>query len=217
VAERTINDAASNGKALAYHFADPALELEGADGITARERAHEALAVKRSEFDSLGLVLGYSYAASPVVVPDGSPVPAEDPIRYTPSASPGAVLPHAWLDDSTSVYDVLGDGFTLLVDAGAQAAAAVDPYAQVRAAAADRQIPLTVAVVGPDRHGTPMSEWWAAEAVLVRPDQHVAWRGSAADAAARALLVAAGIVPAVRTGTEAFEIQENVHVNAVIS
>ncbi|MGM9470413.1 FAD-dependent monooxygenase [Pseudarthrobacter sp. YS3] len=217
VAERTINDAATNGKALAYHFADPALELEGADGVAARERAYEALAVKRSEFDSLGLVLGYSYAASPVVVPDGSPVPAEDPIRYTPSASPGAVLPHAWLDDSTSVYDVLGDGFTLLVDAGAQAAAAVDPYAQVRAAADDRQIPLTVAVVGPDRHGTPMSEWWAAEAVLVRPDQHVAWRGSAADAAARALLVAAGLVPAVRTGTEAFEIQENVHVNAVIS
>ena len=217
VAERTINDAAANGKALAYHFADPALELESADGVAARARAHEALAVKRSEFDSLGLVLGYSYAASPLVVPDGSPVPAEDPIRYTPSASPGAVLPHAWLDDSTSVYDVLGDGFTLLVDAGAQAAAAVDPYAQVLAAAADRRIPLTVAVVGPDRQGIPMAEWWAAEAVLVRPDQHVAWRGSSAAAAARALLVAAGLVPAVRTGTEALEIQENAHVNAVIS
>lgn len=217
VAERTIIDAVTNGKALAYHFVDPALELEGAEGEAARVRAHDALGVKRSEFDSLGLVLGYSYAASPLVIPDGSPVPAEDPIRYTPSASPGAVLPHAWLDDSTSVYDVLGDGFTLLVDAGALAGSAVDPYADVLAAAADRRIPLTVAAVGPDRNGLPMAEWWAAEAVLVRPDQHVAWRGSSADSASRALLVAAGLVPAVQTCTETLEIQENDHVNAVIS
>jgi 2-polyprenyl-6-methoxyphenol hydroxylase-like FAD-dependent oxidoreductase len=213
VAERTINDAASNGKALAYHFADPALELEGADGITARERAHEALAVKRSEFDSLGLVLGYSYAASPVVVPDGSPVPAEDPIRYIPSASPGALLPHAWLEGPTSVYDVLGDGFTLLVDAGALAGAAVeDRYAAVLAAAAGQRIPLTVAAVGPDRNGVPVADLWAAEAVLVRPDQHVAWRGSSAEAAAQALNIAAGWSRA-----ETLEIQESSHVSAVVS
>jgi hypothetical protein len=37
-----------------------------------------------------------------------------------------------------------------------------------------------------------MAELWAADAVLVRPDQHVAWRGSSAEAAAAALAVAAG-------------------------
>lgn len=213
VAERTINDAAANGKALAYHFADPALEAVGADGIAARASAHEALGVKQSEFDSLGLVLGYSYAASPLVVPDGSPVPAEDPIRYTPSASPGALLPHAWLDDSASIYDALGEGFTLFVDAGALAGAAVESaYAPVLATAADQRIPLTVVAFGPDRQGLPMAELWAADAVLVRPDQHVAWRGSSADAAARALRIAAGW-----TRTENLEIQEPAHVNAVIS
>ncbi|WP_426226518.1 FAD-dependent monooxygenase [Pseudarthrobacter sp. DSP2-3-2b1] len=218
VAERTINDAAANGKALAYHFADPALELAGADGVAARERAHEALAVKRSEFDSLGLVLGYSYAASPAVVPDGSPVPAEDPIRYIPSASPGALLPHAWLEGPTSVYDVLGDGFTLLVDAGALAGAAVeDRYAAVVAAAAGQRIPLTVEAVGPDRNGVPMADLWAAEAVLVRPDQHVAWRGSSAGAAAHALFVAAGGSRNEPSGTETLKIQESSHVSAVVS
>ncbi|RAX46209.1 2-polyprenyl-6-methoxyphenol hydroxylase [Arthrobacter sp. AQ5-06] len=213
VAERTINDAAANGKALAYHFADSALAASGAEGDTARARAHEALAVKQSEFDSLGLVLGYTYAASPSVIPDGSPVPAEDPIFYIPSASPGALLPHAWLDDSTSIYDVLGDGFSLLVDAASLAGVAVDSvHAPALAAAAAQGIPLTVSAVGPDRNGVSMSDLWAAEAVLVRPDQHVAWRGSSAEAAAYAVRVAAGWVH-----SEPQDSKEAAHVDVVVS
>lgn len=197
VAARTIRDAATNGKALAYHFADPDLAASGPAGETARAAAHAALAVKQSEFDSLGLVLGYAYGDSPVVVPDGSPVPVEDPIRYVPSASPGALLPHAWLADDTSVYDRLGTGFTLLADAGALAGVpATDAFAPVLDAAARQGIPVTVAAVGPSADGTPLSDLWGAEAVLVRPDQHVAWRGSSAQAAAAALSTAAGRTPA---------------------
>ncbi|HJV97493.1 MAG TPA: FAD-dependent monooxygenase [Arthrobacter sp.] len=193
VAARTIRDAAANGKALAYHFADPALRSESDGGLLAREAAHQALAVKQSEFDSLGLVLGYAYGDSPLVVPDGSPVPAEDPIRYVPSASPGALLPHAWLARSTSVYSLLGSGFTLLADAGALAGVPVSQtFASVLDAAARQGIPVTVAAVGPSDDGTPMADLWGADAVLVRPDQHVAWRGSSAEAAAAALAVAAG-------------------------
>ncbi|MCU1516726.1 MAG: 2-polyprenyl-6-methoxyphenol hydroxylase [Pseudarthrobacter sp.] len=193
VAARTIREAASNGKALAYHFADPALRSDGDDGLRARQAAHQALAIKQSEFDSLGLVLGYAYADSPVVVPDGSPVPAEDPIRYVPSASPGALLPHAWLDSTTSVYSLLGAGFTLLADAGALGGVpGGQAFAPVLDAAARQGIPVTVAAVGPDDDGTSMADLWGADAVLVRPDQHVAWRGSSAEAAAEALAVAAG-------------------------
>jgi 2-polyprenyl-6-methoxyphenol hydroxylase-like FAD-dependent oxidoreductase len=208
VAARTIRDAAANGKALAYHFADPALTVEGPAGDAARMAAHEALAVKQSEFDSLGLVLGYAYADSPVVVPDGSPVPAEDPIRYVPSASPGALLPHTWLAGGTSLYSMLGQGFTLLADAGALAGAGAladagaragmpeaSAYAEVLEAGARQGIPVTVAAVGPSEEGTPLSELWGADAVLVRPDQHVAWRGSSAAAAAAALSIAAGRAP----------------------
>lgn len=193
VAARTIGDAATNGKALAYHFADPALWAEGTAGAAAREAAREALAVKQSEFDSLGLVLGYAYGDSPVVVPDGSPVPAEDPVVYVPSASPGALLPHAWVDKTTSVYDLLGKGFTLLVNA---AALGGRPGAEVFAAVADAGnrdgIPVAIAAIGPFDDGTEPAGLWGAEAVLVRPDQHVAWRGSSPEAAAAALAVAAG-------------------------
>ncbi|VXB37573.1 2-polyprenyl-6-methoxyphenol hydroxylase and related FAD-dependent oxidoreductases [Arthrobacter sp. 9V] len=218
VAQRTINDAAANGKALAYHFADPALELEGAAGDAARATARAALAVKQSEFDSLGLVLGYSYSGSPLVVPDGAPVPAEDPILYTPSATPGALLPHAWLDHSTSLYDVLGPGFTLLVDAETLGGAVVeDVYARVLATAAEQGVPLTVLAVGPAVNGLAMADLWAATAVLVRPDQHVAWRGSSAEAAAHALPVAAGWTRPEASESEASEIKESAHADAVIS
>ncbi|WP_197273509.1 FAD-dependent monooxygenase [Arthrobacter sp. ZBG10] len=193
VAARTISDAAANGQALAYHFADPALAAAGPAGDAARAAAHQALAVKQSEFDSLGLVLGYSYAGSPVVVPDGLPIPPDDPISYVPSASPGALLPHTWLADATSVYSSLGTGFTLLADAGTLAGVPeTDVFAPVLAAAARQGIPVTVAAVGPSDDGTAMAELWGAGAVLVRPDQHVAWRGNAAEAAAAALSVAAG-------------------------
>ncbi|MDQ0693092.1 FAD-dependent monooxygenase [Arthrobacter sp. W4I7] len=196
IAARTIRDAAANGKALAYHFADPDLAAAGPAGEAARQAAHEALAVKRSEFDSVGLVLGYAYGDSPVVVPDGAPVPAEDPIHYVPSASPGSLLPHAWLEDATSLYSRLGQGFTLLADAGALAGVPADAaFAPVLAAGARQGIAVTLAAVGPSDDGTPLSELVGADAVLVRPDQHVAWRGSSADAAAAALSVAAGWVP----------------------
>lgn len=203
VAARTIRDAATNGEALAYHFADPALRSAGGDGIRARQAAYEALAVKQSEFDSLGLVLGYAYADSPLVVPDGSPVPAEDPIRYVPSASPGALLPHAWLDDSTSLYSLLGIGFTLLADAAALGGVPeVQVFAPVVHAAARQGIPVTITAVGPSDDGTPMADLWGADAVLVRPDQHVAWRGTSAEAAAAALAVAAGWSAAPRHSFE---------------
>lgn len=193
VAARTIRDAAENGKALAYHFADPDLALAGPAGDAARRAAHDALAVKQSEFDSLGLVLGYAYGGSPVVVPDGSSLPAEDPIRYVPSAVPGALLPHAWLADGTSLYSVLGRGFALLADAGALGGVpAATVFEPVLAAAARQGIPVTVTAVGCSDEGTPLSQVWGATAVLVRPDQHVAWRGNSADEAADALVAAAG-------------------------
>ncbi|MDQ0661897.1 2-polyprenyl-6-methoxyphenol hydroxylase-like FAD-dependent oxidoreductase [Arthrobacter ulcerisalmonis] len=193
VAARTIRDAAENGKALAYHFADPELAAAGPAGEAARETAQAALAVKQSEFDSLGLVLGYAYGDSPLVVPDGLPAPAEDPIHYVPSARPGALLPHAWLRDGTSLYSHLETGFTLLADAGRLGGVpAATFFEPVLAAAARQSIPVAVAAVGSSGEGTPLSVLWGAEAVLVRPDQHVAWRGNSAEAAAAALSVAAG-------------------------
>ncbi len=189
VAARTIADASANNNALAHHFADELLGAAGPAGDAARAAAAAGLQVKKSEFHSHGLVLGYSYAGSPVVTDDGSGAPPEDPIRYTPSAHPGGLLPHVWLADGRSVYDALGTGFTLVALPGVT----VGP--EVTDAAAQHGIPLTVRQLRlgdtePDEDA--LRERWGADLLLVRPDQHVAWRGSDPAAAAAGLLRAAG-------------------------
>ena len=117
---------------------------------------------KRTEFYSLGLVLGYSYAGSPVVQP--GPRPELDVASYTPAAEPGARLPHSWLPDGSSLYDRLGRGFTL-IGPGLAAPGVADLVRRARR----RRIPLALAEPPPDYP-------WRSEFLLVRPDQHIAWR-----------------------------------------
>jgi 2-polyprenyl-6-methoxyphenol hydroxylase-like FAD-dependent oxidoreductase len=191
VAARTIADASANNNALAHHFADELLGADGPPGAAARARAAAGLQIKKSEFHSQGLVLGYNYAGSPVVTDDGTAAPAEDPIDYTPSAHPGCLLPHVWLADGRSIYDGLGAGFTLLTLPAADPAAAD----RVRAAAERHGIPVTVLALTPgdtDLDAAQLRDRWGADLLLVRPDQHVAWRGSDPGAAAAGLLRAAG-------------------------
>ena len=122
--------------------------------------------VKKFEFYSLGLVLGYSYAGSPLIQPGAPPSPAADTTSYTPAARPGARLPHAWSADGTSLYDRLGTGFTLLGPAGRGGGLAER--------ARGRGIPLAVAQPPPDYP-------WRDDFLLVRPDQHIAWRAGDPD------------------------------------
>ena len=168
VAQRTIAAAGDQEAFTATRFAGRDADAEGPDGDAVRAELAQALQVKDPEFHSLGLVLGYDYADSPVVVPDGSTPPPHHVVDFVPSAHPGARLPHAWLTTDRSVHDELGDGFTLLVTAGDPAPLVVE--------AARRGVPLSVT----DLSAVPsLRDLWGAGLVLVRPDQHVAWRGDA--------------------------------------
>lgn len=168
VASRTIGAAGSQEAFLAPSFADVDLDDDGTAGQLLRSDLGRRLAVKDAEFHSLGLVLGYDYPDSPVVVPDGREVPPESITSYVPSAHAGARLPHAWLPDGDSIYDLLGDGFTVLcLTADADAAPLSD-------AAALRRVPLRVLDLS---HLPQLHALYQADLVLVRPDQHVAWRG----------------------------------------
>lgn len=182
VARQTIADAAAQEAHLARAFAHPDLDDDTPAGQRRRAAVSTALEPKRGEFHSLGLVLGYHYAGSPVVVDDGSPVPEHVPLDYHGSARPGARLPHRWLDDGSSLFDHLGPAFTLL---------RLDPTVDVacfRAAAARSGVPLTVLDppgMSPTAYGAPL--------LLVRPDQHVAWRGSDDTVADQVLDAARGV------------------------
>jgi 2-polyprenyl-6-methoxyphenol hydroxylase-like FAD-dependent oxidoreductase len=170
VAQRTIAAAGGQEAFLAPSFAAAELDADGPAGEALRAEVAQALQVKDPEFHSLGLVLGYDYPSSPVVVPEGPPVPEQPVNTFEPSAHPGARLPHVWLPDGTSVYDLLGEDFTLV-----RLGPAADGNA-LSAAAARLGVPLRVLDLA---HLPRLRTLYEADLLLVRPDQHVAWRGSA--------------------------------------
>ncbi len=180
VAAQTIADAGAQEKLLAPSFVHSAGADADVDPSRARQRLSAALQGKQGEFISPGLVLGYHYAASPAIVDDGSPVPAHDPITYHGSARPGARLPHVWSSPSQGIFDELGTGFTVLHAAG------TDP-SQVVDAATRLGIPIATVEIS-----APIADRYAATMMLIRPDQHVAWRGSDGDDAEAVLRVVTG-------------------------
>lgn len=187
VHQRFIAEAVINYATASEQLASDALEQDGPAGDALRAEAGPRIAAtKQREFRTLGIVLGYRYAGSPIIVADGSTPPPEHPTDYFPSAHPGCRAPHAWLPDGTALFDHFGAGYTLLVTdavADAVADAVTDTRALVQAAA-DSGVPLTV--VAPALPG--LRNLYAARLALIRPDQHVAWRGDALPADLHALL-----------------------------
>ena len=116
VHERTINEALYNYGSTANQLVRPALEETGLIGeATRREVADIIQATKVREFKTLGVVLGMRYQDSPIIVPDGTDPPLDHFMLYVPSAHPGCLAPHLWLNDGSSLYDHFGEGFTLLI------------------------------------------------------------------------------------------------------
>ena len=171
VHERTIAEAVHNFGLTGQLLVRPALEDAGLIGeATRREVADIIAATKVREFKTLGIVLGMRYADSPIVVDDGSEPPPDHFMLYVPSAHPGCLAPHLWLADGSSLYDHFGEGFTLLVTDG-------DPRAadEFVAAAAERRVPMKVLAL-PDQR---LRARYEKRFIVIRPDQHVAWRGDA--------------------------------------
>lgn len=129
-----------------------------------------------------GVYLGYRYAQSPIICGDGTSEPVSDPLRYIPSTWPGARPPSLLLPDGGQLFEKFGREFTLLDTVGDGRADAL------LNAAAERGLPLRHLVVQDRR----VRELWERDLTLVRPDQHVAWRGN------RVPGDAAGVVDKVR-------------------
>jgi 2-polyprenyl-6-methoxyphenol hydroxylase-like FAD-dependent oxidoreductase len=174
---RTIDEALENYRTLSDQLLKDDLDAESAQGERARAAvAEEIVATKTREFDTLGVVLGSRYDDSPIILDDGSAAPLEHYAHYQPSAHPGCLAPHAWLDDGSSLYDHFGRGYTLLLLDNTAAVLAQ----QIADAAALAAVPLTLL----DLRGKNLDELYAAPLALIRPDQFVAWRGSDVDPAA---------------------------------
>jgi hypothetical protein len=107
--------------------------------------------------------------SSPIVWYDGAAAPQSSTVEYQPTTLPGSRAPHAWLSDGRSTIDLFGNGFTLL-----RLGASAPQPSSIERAAAQRGVPLHNIGIADPAIATP----YERPLVLVRPDGHVAWRGT---------------------------------------
>ncbi|NLD56268.1 MAG: hypothetical protein GX652_16590 [Burkholderiaceae bacterium] len=180
VAQRNVDEAASNRAEDAAVPVSPRLEDDSPEGQAERDAVARVIREKRAkEWNSLGIQLGYRYDPSRICVPDGTKAPPDSPTDYVPGTWPGSRAPHAWLAPGRSLLDGYGDGFVLVSTGPARPGAA----ALVQAAQA-RGLPLRIEAVD----DPAIARLYQRPLVLVRPDGHVAWRGDSAPADAAELV-----------------------------
>ena len=149
-----------------------------------REKLRKAIAFKSYEFNCHGVEMNQRYQSA-AVVSDGTPEPAyarDKELYYQATSWPGARLPHVWLERSgakISTLDLTGQGkFALLTGIGGEAWVEA-----AKAVSAETGTEIVCSVIGPGRDATDVFGDWARArevdeggCLLVRPDQHVAFR-----------------------------------------
>jgi 2-polyprenyl-6-methoxyphenol hydroxylase-like FAD-dependent oxidoreductase len=145
-----------------------AVHNDGWDGVRSRRRfAREILDLGNLENEADGIEFGYRYDSSPAIWHESGTAPIQSTHTYTPATWPGVRAPSLFLADGRAIFDLFGTGFTLLRFADIDVAPIVD-------AAADRVTPLDVV----DVRDTHARRLYQRDLVLIRPDQHVAWRSN---------------------------------------
>lgn len=168
-----------NIQAFHRYFADTP------EGAARRQMTAEVINTQRAEFQAHDIEIGFRYDEG-ALVPDGTEAPPRGTLgdTHVPTMRPGHRMAHAWLEGpSGTVSDLdlanLGQ-FTVFVNgpAGEWQAAANE----VSTATGNR---IAVVTIGEGQEYHPADARWselsgleAGGAILVRPDQHVAWRNA---------------------------------------
>ena len=145
------------------------IEDEGARGEATRAKlGRELHELELRQQCAAGLNFGYFYDKSPIIAYDEEPHPDYTMHEFTSSTVPGCRAPHFWLPNHSSLYDVLGRYYTLM---------RTDPRVDVTnlvEVARQRCIPLSVL----DIDTLEARALYSFKLTLIRPDQHIAWRGN---------------------------------------
>lgn len=147
---------------------DPLVHEDTEAGAQARKTWGDLIkSLGNAENESLGIELDYRYRASPIICHEGDE-PAWDKLHYQVGTWPGKRAPHVFLESGQAIFDLFGAWFTLV---------RFDPALDVSGlldAAASRGVPLTLLDIS-DENARSIYE---RDLVLIRPDQHICWRGS---------------------------------------
>ncbi|EAU31818.1 predicted protein [Aspergillus terreus NIH2624] len=145
------------------------------EGETLRAKIADWVRTHDGENKDHGIEMGYRYTGSNIILPSDDPThePPFHAREYVPTTWPGSRVPHVFLKDgTTSIYDLLGTGpqFTLVdfTPGGTY-------IQQFTRHAEELNVPFKTVHLPEENH---VRSVWEREAVLVRPDDHVAWRAS---------------------------------------
>tara|TARA_R110000751_G_scaffold307857_3_gene432912 strand:- start:56203 stop:57831 length:1629 start_codon:yes stop_codon:yes gene_type:complete len=173
IAERNASVSTHNFNQLKSVINCTGILEETPEGERIRERiGAQITGATKTEWETMGVHLGYRYEASPILASDGTDEPYDDHRYYVPTARPGHRAPHVWLGggppNGLSTLDLFGPGFVLL-----RLGTSPQSCDTFERSARKRNIPLRVI----DLDQADILELYESPLVLVRPDGHVAWRG----------------------------------------
>jgi hypothetical protein len=138
-----------------------------------QRRAEIGALIGQGRGGAAGVEFDERYDASAAIWYEPGQLDSEEPWRpdrYADDPRPGHRAPDGYLDPwGDTLYDRIGNGFALLVLTGDGTAGQA-----FAAEAAARSLPFAVIHL-PD---PAVRELYGADNVLIRPDQHVAWRGA---------------------------------------
>lgn len=154
-------------------------------GHSFRAQVARIIDTQAIEFCAHGIELGFRYSNGGLLLDDGSLPAQRDPLgqKYFPTTKPGHRLPHAWIEKEgkvLSTHDLVHDKpvFALITDA--QGGAWIS---SAEAAAKKLGIGIAIAQIGEmcpyrdyDERWTVLKGIQPGGAILVRPDNIVAWR-----------------------------------------
>ncbi|KAL3456924.1 hypothetical protein BJX64DRAFT_293607 [Aspergillus heterothallicus] len=157
----------------------PGVVLELSErGEDIRAKIAEWFSSHDAENLDIGLEMGYWYTSSNVVVID-KPREEEPPFHErenVPTTWPGARVPHVFLKDGvTSTHDLLGTGSEYTLIDFTSTGSYTDSFVYE---AKTLKIPVKSVHLPDEDH---VRRIWERDAILVRPDDHVAWRSSLSD------------------------------------
>ncbi|MGE0742636.1 MAG: FAD-dependent monooxygenase [Hyphomonadaceae bacterium] len=164
-----IGEAAANHSVLPQQLVREQLEEDSAEGKAARKNLAKVIRkAKKQEFYSLGVTLGYRYKNSPIIAYEAYD-DWEWSREYESSAAPGCRAPHHWLEEGRSLYDLFGQGFTLLVLGDVEGGDIAHAWRE----SSRLEVPFKVVKL----ESPELVQRYRATRALIRPDHHVAWRG----------------------------------------
>ena len=175
ITDQVSRHAMQHAEAMIRNRGEVPVQIEdgGSEGERVREEyGRRMVELNVAQYCAAGLNFGYFYDDSPLIAHESAVAPDYTMGTFTESTVPGCRLPHVWLQPDESLYDRLGWGYSLVVSGSSPEI--LDGAADLEHAAVARGVPLAVVRL---REGQSEAKF-DDPLLLVRPDRHVAWRGS---------------------------------------